>query len=360
MVAAMEVIAHRVWGAASGFTGVLKSAVSRACLVGVALAVSTPALHAVSASTAPAGFVRTTVAAAATPGRYATSLIATPLLQAPVYVGRVDSARAASGATEISSQSVSTSRPDCFDCSQPHAVFVTSGVFAGFSFRVLATTSQGIKVDALGFDLSQILAPGDAFEVRPLHTFKSLFGDDRRSVPFAAAADAARADQLMINRGGQWHAYWFTGSTWRRAGSTADAGDDVILPQDGIVVYRRATTAVDVRFVGDAPATDAVVSVPAGTISTVANPFPTDVTIGELGFETVTGWRSAARLDQADQVQVCAGNLWRTFWHDGASWQASSGTTSDTTIAAGAAMIVVRKAGDSANPFALIERPYDL
>ena len=356
----MESSAHRAWGATSGFTGVLKTAAGRACLLGALLLASGSSAFAVGASTAPAGFVRTTVAAAAHPSRQATSLIATPLLNAPVYVGRVASARAASGATEISSQSVSVSRPDCFDCSRPHAVFVTSGVFAGFSFRVLATSPRGITVDAQGFDLSEILAEGDAFEVRPLHTFRSLFGGDAATVPFTAAADAARADQLLVNRDGSWRAYWFTGSTWRRAGSAGDAGDDVILPQDGIVVYRRAACAVEVRFVGDAPATDAVVAVPAGAVSTVGNPFPTDAAIGEFGFETVSGWRCSPQADEADQIQVCSGNTWRTYWHDGAQWKNSAGSAADPTIPAGTAMIVVRKAGDAANPFALIARPYDL
>lgn len=318
------------------------------------------AAQAASLATAPAGFVRTTVAAASSPTRYSTSLIATPLLNAPVYAGRVASARAASGATEIDSETTSATRPDCFDATQPHAVFVTSGAFAGFTFRVLGTSARGITVDPQGFDLSQILAEGDAFEVRPLHTFRSLFGSDAANVPFAAAADASRADQLLVQREGAWRAYWFTGSTWRRAGSTADAGDDVILPQDGIVVYRRASSAVDVRFIGDAPETDAVVAVPAGSVTPVANPFPIDATIGEFGFETVSGWRCGAQPDQADQVQVCTGNVWRTFWHDGASWKINSGSPADATIPAGSAMIVVRKTGNAANPFALITRPYDL
>lgn len=356
----MEGFAHRSWGAATGFTGVLRSSAGRVCLLGALLAASAAPLRAASVATAPAGFVRTSVSPAISANRYSTSLIATPLLNAPVYVGRVASARAASGANEIASQAVGTSRLDGIDCSRPHAVFVTSGVFAGFTFRVLGTSSRSITVDALGFDLGQILAQGDSFEVRELHTFRTFFGSDAASVPFGAASDAARADQLLIQRDGQWRAYWFTGSAWRRAGSAADAGDDVILPQDGIVVYRRATTAVDVRFVGDAPATDAVVSVPAGAVSTVANPFPTDATIGEFGFETVSGWRCAAQADQADQVQVCSGEGWRTYWHTGATWTSSVGAAVDAKIPAGTGMIVVRKAATAANPFALITRPYDL
>jgi len=356
----MESSAHGFWGASSGFTGVLKTAASRACLLGALLAVSAAPLRATSAATAPAGFVRTTISAAPNASRHATSLIATPLLNAPVYVARVSGAHAASGATEITSQSTSAARPESIDCAKPHAVFVTSGAFAGFTFRVLGTSARGITVDALGFDLAQILAPGDSFEVRPLHTFRTLFGNDAATVPFAAASDAARADQLLIMRDGAWRAYWFTGSAWRRAGSAADAGDDVILPQDGIVVYRRGTYAVDVRFVGDAPATDAVVAIPAGTVTAIANPFPVDAGIGEFGFETVSDWRCGAQADQADQVQVCAGNAWRTFWHDGGQWRSTSGDASAATIPAGAAMVVVRKAGTSPNPFALIARPYDL
>ncbi|MBE2212342.1 MAG: TIGR02597 family protein [Opitutaceae bacterium] len=324
------------------------------------LATSVASGRATTVATAPAGFVRTTVGAASSANRYSTSLIATPLLNAPVYAGRVASARAASGATEIASQSVNVARPDCFDISQPHAVFVTSGVFAGFTFRVLGASAQGITVDGLGFDLAQILAPGDTFDVRPLHTFRSLFGDVAARVPFTAAPDAAHADQLLIQRDGTWRAYWFTGSVWRRAGSTVDAGDDVILPQDGIVVYHRTASAVDVRFLGDAPSTDAVISVPAGAVSTVANPFPVDATIGEFGFETVSGWQCAAQPDQADQVQVCEGNAWRTYWHNGTTWTHTAGTTDGANIPAGTAMIVVRKASPAANPFALVTRPYDL
>jgi uncharacterized protein (TIGR02597 family) len=329
-------------------------------MLGALLATAVAPLRAVSSATAPAGFVRTSIPAAISANRYSTSLIATPLLNAPVFVGRVTSARAASGASEIASQAVSASRLDGINRNRPHAVFVTSGVFAGFTFRVLGTSSHSVTVDALGFDLGKILAPGDSFEVRELYTFRTLFGSEAANVPFAAATDAAQADQLLIQRDGQWRAYWFTGSVWRRTGSAADAGDDVILPQDGIVVYRRATTAVDVRFVGDAPATDAVLSVPAGAISTVANPFPVDAGIGEFGFETVSGWRCAAQVDQADQVQVCAGNTWRTFWHTGTTWASTAGTTPDGAIPAGSGMIVIRKAASESNPFALVTRPYDL
>ena len=79
-----------------------------------------------------------------------------------------------------------------------------------------------------------------------------------------------------------------------------------------------------------------------------------------FGFETVSGWRCGAEATHADQVQVCSDNTWRTFWHDGQQWKSAGGTSLDTTVPAGSAMIVVRKGGDAPNPFALIPRPYDL
>lgn len=356
----MEGTAHTLWGAASGFTGVLKTAAGRLGALALLAAVPAAPLAAISASTAPMGFVRATVAAAESSASHTPSLIATPLLQAPVFTGRFDRARAASGAVELIHQPGTPMRPDCFDAGRPHAVFVTSGVFSGFVFRVRGNGPEGIRVDAQGFELGEILAPGDRFEVRPLHTFKSLFGADAATVPFTAAEDAAHADQLMICRDGVWRAYWFTGSIWRRTGAPGDAGEDALLPQDGIVVYRRATSAVAVRFVGEAPATDAVLSMPAGAVSAIANPFPTDAAIGEFGFEVVSGWQCHPRHDQADQVQVRTAGAWRTFWHDGQDWRDSAGLATPLTIPAGTAMIVVRRASAAANPFALVARPYDL
>lgn len=314
--------------------------------------------HAVSAATAPAGFVRATIAAG-NGARTSTSLIGSPLLNAPVYAGRVGLVTHALSATRIASERVSGSRLGAINLSRPHAIFVTSGAFAGFSFRVVAAEGGAVSVESEGFDLTQILEAGDTFEIRPLHTVRTLFGSAPGEVPFAGASDASRADQLLIRRDGAWRAYWFTGSTWRRSGSAGDAGDDVILPQDGIVVYRRAASATQVRFFGDAPATDAVIAAPAGAISTVANPFPVAVGLAELGLETLSGWRCAENVEAADQVQVSSGNTWLTFWFDGARWRNSTGLP-EATIDAGAAVLVVRKPSAAANPFALIGRPYDL
>ncbi len=353
----MECSAHRVWGAARGFTGVSKTAVLRACLAGLAAVLATAPLHAISASTRPAGFVRTAVSGGS-PSRHATTLIASPLLLSAVHTGRIQHARAASGAFELASETVSGLPLPALDSSRPHAVFVTSGTFSGLVFRVTGGSTRTITVENRGFDLTRILAEGDTFEVRPLHTFKTLFGHDAATVPFTAAADAGRADQLLVLRDGAWRVYWFTGSTWRRAGSPGDAGDDVVLPHDGIVVYRRTPGAAEVRFVGEAPAGDAILAIPAGAVSMVPNPFPVEVSLAELGLEMVAGWRCHARAELADQVQVCAGQTWRTYWHDGAGWVSSTGPADDSTIAPGAAMLVVRQTGDDPAPYALITRPY--
>lgn len=355
----MERLAHRVWGATAGLTGVLQTRFARAFALVAMVALGGSELGAVSASTAPGGFVRATVDAGSAT-RHGTSLVASPLLNAPAFAGRVGSARTVGNTSTIKADSASGLRPSCIDATTPHAVFVTSGDFAGFVFRVLETSRDTITVDGQGFDLGRVLEPGETFDVRPIHTLATLFGNDATSVAFTAAGDASRADQLLVQRNGTWRAYWFTGSRWRQSGSARDAGDDVILPNEGIVIYRRSTTALDLRFVGEAPAQDAVLSMPAGAVSTVANPFPIDVAIGELGLETVAGWQCGARMEQADQVQLCVANRWVTFWHDGSRWTSSASSNAADTIPAGAAFLVVRRPTGTDNPFALVARPYDL
>ena len=351
----MEGSAHHLWGAVSDFTGVLPTLGMRLGLLGLVLAVASPEARAISASSAPAGFVRTPIAAG-TGTRSATSLIGSPLLQAPVYAGRIT--RIASSA-QVTCQAI-TIPQTAVDLSKPHGLFVTSGDFAGFTFRILSGTTRELTVETQGFDLSRVLAPEDTFEVRPLHTLRSLFGDDASRVPFAAGLDASRADQLMVRRESGWRAYWFTGSAWRRTGMAGDAGDDVLLPQDGIVVYRRHATATEVRLVGEVPTCDAVMSMPAGAISVMAHPFPAAMSLAELGLETTAGWRCAATAEDADQVQVCVNNSWRTYWYDGAGWRTDTGGLGVPTVEPGAALLIARKPNIAANPFALVTRPYDL
>lgn len=354
----MERTTHRGWGAADGFTGVLKRAGAVALVLGAMVATSSE-LSATSAASIPAGYVRCALQSGSAT-HTGTTALGVPLLNAPLYAGKVIEAHGFSSTAEIQAQTVDAGTPAPIDVSRPCAVFVTSGSFAGFTFRLTAYSTTGFKVDSRGFELSQLLSPGDTFEVRPLHTLRSLFGSDAASVAFAGAAEASRADQLMIQRDGVWRTYWFTGSMWRRTGSAADAGDDVLLPQDGIVVYRRGLEAAAVRFLGEAPMQDAVISVPAGAVSTVANPFPTPVSLAELGLETASGWICASRMDSADQVQICQANTWKTFWHDGSTWRASTGESCAPTIAPGTALLVVRKPAAAANPYALVERPYSL
>lgn len=353
----MECTAHRIWGAARVFTGVSKTAAFRASLVAASLILAAEPARAISASTQPAGFVRASVTGGS-PSHQATSLIGTPLLLPAVYAGRVQQARAAAGASEISARAASGTLLPRLDASQPHAVFVTSGDFSGFVFPVIEGSARSVTIENHGFDLAHILAEGDAFEIRPLHTFRTLFGGDAATVPFRAATDAGHADQLLVLREGAWRAYWFSGSTWRRSGSPDDAGDDAILPHDAIVVYRRASSPTEVRFVGEAPSRDAILAIPAGSVSAVANPFPVEVGVGELGLESMSGWRSHVRAEFADQVQVCDGGTWRTFWHDGTRWMSAAGPAADASVDAGAGILVARASGEDPNPYALIPRPY--
>ena len=228
------------------------------------------------------------------------------------------------------------------------------------AFLITANTATGLTLTS-SFSLNARYAANAKFTIKSAHTVGSLFGTTNAEVVFQTG-DSTTADVLYLWDGAQYVSYYHNGTIWRRSNSLNTAANDVVFPDDGFFVLRRAASSLALTFSGEIPQKAQSTTIPGGAQTTVASRFPVDTTISQMGFQSLTGWLNGTS-STGDRVYLWENNSYTVFWWNGTNWRKSTSlNNADTSvIPANSFMFVVREsAGAAAGAAAVHSLPYSI
>ncbi len=260
----------------------------------------------------------------------------------------------------------------------PFLARMKSGASVGRFFIITANTATQVTLDTTTAGYTLVTASptntqtqvnvGDSVEILPANTFGTLFGTS--SVPFQTGATANSADNIQLFNGTTWDVYFNNGTNWKKSGNGLNQNNTVILPDRGMFVIRRGTSALSLTFLGTVPSTTEKTDFPGPGSTFRANRFPVDMTFGGTGLTAVNlqnlpNWQSGATANTADNLYLwnTTNRTWDVYFYNGTNWKKSGNglNQNSTAIPAGSAMFVVRQSSASGATSTLTQTlPYTL
>ena len=305
--------------------------------VATSLSVGQFATAQTTVATDPVGFTSSTVPA----GR--TAALSLPVDNMPSFVGPVSNRTSNTIQTANAGWTAGDFGPFA---SKPHVIRVLSGAAQGRQFRISGNTADTLTLTTGTTDLTTAMANGDRYEILPVDTLSTLFG--QTATGLVTGTDPATADNVLIRGSAGWLTYYNDGTNWLRQGGGSTPQNTVpILPETGVLLVNRGTSAFSFTLTGGVPTTKLKTDLPANRLSVLGNRFPVATTLVGLGLHTTPGWKADANPDLADKVLFRGTNGWLTFYYDGTNWLRQSGgsTAQNPAIGVGTAVVVDRRAG---------------
>ena len=288
-------------------------------------------------ATDPVGFTSSTVAA----GR--TGALALPLDNMPAFTGPVSNRTTNTIQTTNAGWTAGDFGP--FN-SKPHVIRVLSGASQGRQFRISSNTTDTLTLTTGSTDLTSAIANGDRYQILPVDTLSSLFGQNAPGL--VTGTDPNAVDNVLIRGAAGWLTYYNDGTNWLRQGAGSTPQNNVpILPETGALLVNRGTSAFSFTLTGAVPTTKLKTELPANRLTILGNRFPTATTLVGLGLHTLPGWNSNPDPALADKVLFRGANGWLTFYYDGTNWlrQGAGSTAQNPGISVGTSVLVDRRAG---------------
>jgi uncharacterized protein (TIGR02597 family) len=234
-------------------------------------------------------------------------------------------------------------------------VEVTTGSIAGATFDIQATTGATKTIT-----LSQNLPAGTAapltFKVRKHWTIGSVFGPANESG--LGGGGVSTADQILVFNGTGYDSYYYQtsgigGVGWRRGGdSITDVANSVLFPEDGLIIKRQQTGAVNVVLLGSVKMGQTSIPISPGT-NVVSNVYAASLTLGSSGLYTGNASTGLAGggVSTADQVLVWNGTGYDSYYYQtsgigGTGWRKGGDSVTDVSTAAiptGVSIIIKRQ-----------------
>ena len=236
---------------------------------------------------------------------------------------------------------------------EPCLIRIISGSAAGHTFLVsTATPNTATTVTVDSRHLAQApldtlgIAPGDQYELLACDTIGSVFGTPETS-GIEAGANANAADSIVVTTNGVAETFFFSTATqsWVKVGlgTLADATHVPLHPDAGIWFYRKAASELVITLPGRVPATKRLAWVKNAGSTVLAQNWPVDITLKDMGIHNVASWTAHTSSASADKVTVVANGASRVFWYDGANWRevaAGSPVADNVVIPAGSAVTI--------------------
>lgn len=338
--------------------------------VTLGLALTLPAQTTVS--TVPVGFNTATVPAAASANAPASTVISAPFYQIASFQGAISSVDSANQVSFTGTTFTSTLT------APPYLARFKTGNSVGRFFAVTSFTNTQLTLDTSaaggsGYTLTTSApsttqtqaAAGDSVEILPANTLGTLFGTS--SVPFQTGASANAGDNVLLFNGTSWDVYYHNGTNWKKSGNLANQNNTIVLPDRGMFIVRRATSTLNLTFLGTVPSTTEKTDIPGPGSSFRANRFPVDFTLkgstNPLNLQNLPGWQSGASASAADNVYLWNGTSWSVYYYNGTNWKKSGNLAiqDNTTIPLGTAMFIVRQSSAAGSNSTLTQTlPYSL
>lgn len=331
-------------------------------------------LFAQEAKTVPVGAVTVTIAASPNGVSLTPSLVAPPLLRYSQLTGSMSGKFAS-----LSSNTFTFPNSDLIESelvnNGPTYLLITSGQAEGIILRVTANTSNSVTVDPEGLNLSTLNIVtgenGDSYQFIEGDTLLSLFGTPAEGVRGGTPTQFSQnqTDRVVMKDSlGIIRTFYFNTDVgqWRRGGSSSNQGTQPVSPYSGAIYYRVDQTSLALVSTGNVPTTELKQVVPTSGVSILSRYFPTDTTLGDLGFQNLPSWRNTSQpgvtVTSADKViaKDSVGVI-RTFYFDGTNWRrGGSGSSQNTTpIPAGSAVYTTRF-GSGGPDILELQLPYSL
>jgi len=338
-----------------------------------ALAIAVPTVSAQeTATTDPVGFVTVGVTAGTGVGKRST-LLSLPLLEVPSsFNGQVAGIITAVGSNTISNSSAGWVSGDLAKPAEPYLVLITSGQAAGRMFLVSGNTSSTLTVSSA--DSTQlpnlanlgITTGTDTYRIFACDTLSSFFGTPATS-GFLGGTSAQNSDTLVIVSNGSASTYYFNTSLgrWTRTGlGSPDASNTPLLPYYGIQYQRLGNTELKFVITGAVPTSQRRVEVKNSGITLLAQYWPANSTLAQLGLQNLAGWTSGQNAASSDTVTLLANGSATTYFYNGTNWirpGLGGGTISnDVSIPVGASIQISKRGGAAGYTTLNQPRPYNL
>jgi uncharacterized protein (TIGR02597 family) len=223
-------------------------------------------------------------------------------------------------------------------------VEVLDGTDIGAQIPVISNTANSITLNE---NASTFLGAGHKFRLIPYHTLSSLFP---AGGGLTGGISAASADEIFIyspTGGAKSYFYRTSSSQWRQG--TVDNNLRPILPNQGIYIQRKQSTAVPYTLIGNVKDGTTALDIAVG-YNLVPNPYPVPVTLEASGLYTAdaaTGLKSGLSAANADEITIYQndGSSLTYFYRNGTGWRNGSTNVTNVPIPAGATVLINRKAG---------------
>ena len=243
-----------------------------------------------------------------------------------------------------------------------HYVEILSGTGAGTIYDIV-TTDGTAKTLTLGTQLAAGITTGATYRIRPHWTIAAVFGAANESG--LGSGSAAAADQIQLFRNGGYVGYFYQTAgrnvllnAWVSASDlTANAGNTVIYPGDGIVIARKQSAALSVILNGVVKTGQTSLPVISG-YSLLGNVYASGMTLSNSALytgDTATGLAPGSAAT-ADQVVFWNGTGFVSYFYQTAgrnvllnAWVSASDLNTNagnTAIPAGTA-IFIKRSGSS-------------
>jgi uncharacterized protein (TIGR02597 family) len=270
--------------------------------------------HAQNVVTPPVGFYKITITNTFSGNAF--TPIGMPLQRMKADQGLI------SGASAVSSNTIKDAsknwNTNWWDPNALHYVEFKTGPATGRFFAIETNTSDTLHL-AVGNENLQTLgvANGQRYVVRPFWRIRDIFGDVTNT-PLQAANSVGAADNVFILDENQAFKTIFPRSgdgNWVMFG-VGIANNLPILPDEGLMVFRRTGAVTNIVLVGEVKTTNHVTVLDQG-FNLVANAFPAGVTVSNSQLlASSTGFKGGSNVNNADNLFVWDASIqgWRTVF----------------------------------------------
>lgn len=337
----------------------------------------TPALAQTQATTEPHGYVKILI----NPGTGTTkrtTIFSVPLLGEASIDGRSLERITSLTPNTITSPSAGWTPGQLSNPEEPYLIEITSGTMAGRTFLISTTvpnTQDTVTIDAtstepIDLTVSGLVADnqaGDTYQIRPVDTLGSLFGDVEQT-QIKGGASPATADTITMVVNGSARTFFYNTSVnpprWSRvAFGSPDSKNVPILPCAALQYSRLPSTPLELIVTGKVPTAGRKVAIKNSGVTLLSTHWPIDQTLSNLGFQNIPSWKPGSTITEADSIVLISGGNVSTHFYDGSNWRRvslGSPISNETLIPVSTGTMIIRKGRNPGSSEYAQEPPYQI
>lgn len=303
-------------------------------LAGSIATLATTKAQAQSATTDPVGYYTITIAGGTD------NVLSLPMIRDAVFAGTVASGAGnvtATGFTALAGSSSPgwTASQWKYNSSTQHLTYYcefTSGALKGLYYLIADNGTNTLTLDTEGDSLlshplpgapSAALAAGDSFKIRPYWRMKDVFESNGAPIiqPKNGAFDTSNDEVLFpfytvagvpssigTNKPATLSLYYLTGTGWQANGQNGAFDDQILRPNESVVVRRRSSTPLTLTNLGNVLMNKSIYFFPGGTATSGNDTYfsvarPAGVSLNASGLRTVDQTTSPV-IDTPSDFQV--------------------------------------------------------